>query len=112
MAAHTDPPPGDSPDDTPWCSQEEFDNTLKSIVADHAPRVFAVWQVYRERIDGRIAGWGLAFEDHAFLVSTDRSLRMSLNRPEDALMGFHRGDDVRARVVWYDPAAVTVDEED
>ncbi len=112
MTAHTDPPPGEPGELHSWCEQEEFDQILRSIVADHAPRIFAVWQVYRERVDGRIAGWGMAFDDHAYLVSVDRTLRMSLNHPEEALLGFHRGDDVRARLVWYDPNAATADDEE
>lgn len=49
----------------PICDEAEFAQEIAELVAAEAPRLFAVVQEYGERVDGRIAAWGLAFEDHA-----------------------------------------------
>ncbi|MBE9373219.1 hypothetical protein IQ251_02035 [Saccharopolyspora sp. HNM0983] len=90
----------------PLC-EEEFAALLEGMVADFAPLVFAVVQEYGERIDGRIAAWGLAFDDRAEVVGVDSGLRMSLSTPERALRGFARGEHIRARLVWFNADAAT-----
>jgi hypothetical protein len=75
------------------------------MVADEAPRLFAVVQEYGERVDARIAAWGMAFEDHADL--TGGGTWMSTRSPETAVRRFTRGSDVHARLIWVDPAAAT-----
>ncbi|WP_298182858.1 hypothetical protein [Saccharomonospora sp.] len=98
------PDPSDIP---PLCDETEFAFELENMVADHAPRLFAVVQEYGDRVDARIAAWGIAFDDHAEVVSVERGLRMSLQAPENALRGFHFGSHIRARVVWFNPDAAT-----
>ncbi|SNR68065.1 hypothetical protein SAMN06265360_11495 [Haloechinothrix alba] len=93
----------------PLCDEETFAAILSGIVADEAPRLFAVVQEYGRRVDARIAGWGLAFDDRAEVVSIDGALRMKLNAPEEALRGFGFGSHVSGRLVWFDPDAVTPD---
>lgn len=97
---------------TPLCGEEEFAAFLENIVADEAPRLFAVVQEYGERVNVRIAAWGMAFDDHAEVVRVDRRLRMNLRAPENALRYFTQGGDIRARLVWFNPDAVTPDEDD
>lgn len=96
----------------PLCGEDEFASIMEGIVADEAPRLFAVVQVYGERIDGRIAGWGMAFADHAEVVSVERGLRMSLPAPENALRIFKFGSHIRARLVWFNRDAATSTEDD
>jgi hypothetical protein len=91
----------------PLCDEPQFAEILEGMVADAAPRVFAVVQVYGERVDARIAAWGLAFDDHAEVVAVDRGLRMSLQAPENALPGFTWGTHIHARLVWFNPDAAT-----
>lgn len=62
--------------------------------------------------DGRIAAWGLAFDDHAEVVSVERTRRMSLQAPENALRLFKFGSHIRARLVWFNPDAATPAEDD
>lgn len=81
----------------PLGEEPEFAAILEGMVADEAPRVFAVVQEYGQRVDGQIAAWGMAFSDHAEVVSVDGRLRMSLKAPESALRGFHFGTHIRAR---------------
>jgi hypothetical protein len=91
----------------PMCVEERFAGLLDNMAADEAPKLFAIFQEYGERVDARIAGWGLAFENHAEVFSTDSQLRMSLSEPENALRGFTFGSHIRARLVWVDPNAAT-----
>jgi hypothetical protein len=77
------------------------------MVADSAPRVFAVVQAYGDRVDARIAAWGIAFDDHAEVVAVDGGLRMNLQAAEHALRGFKWGSDITARLVWVNPDAAT-----
>ncbi len=87
--------------------EPEFAAIVESTVADEAPRVFAIVQEYGERVDGRIAAWGMAFDDHAEVVAVAHGMRGSLRTPEDALRLFNRGSHIRARLVWFNPDAVT-----
>ncbi|MGH3620725.1 MAG: hypothetical protein ACRDQ5_02920, partial [Sciscionella sp.] len=92
---------------TPLCDEPEFVAILESMVADEAPRLFAVVQEYGDRVDGQIAGWGIAFTDHAEVISVTRRMRMSLQTPETALRLFNLGSHIRARLVWFNPDAAT-----
>lgn len=91
----------------PLCDEEEFSVLVDEMVADEAPHLFAVVQEYAERVDGRIAAWGIAFEDHAEVVSVDRGMRMSLQSPECAVRRFARRPCITARLVWVKPEAAT-----
>jgi hypothetical protein len=96
----------------PMCGEGLFAQIMEEMVADSAPRVFAVVQEYGERVDMRIAGWGLAFPDHARAVSVDDAFFMKSSAPEDTLSGFRCGSHVTPRLVWVDPAAATPGEND
>lgn len=107
---HRNPLDGFVPDPSgmqPLCGETEFATELESMVADEAPRLFAVVQEYGERVDAQIAAWGMAFDDHAEVVSVERGLRMSLREPDQALRGFNFGSHIRARLVWFNPDAAT-----
>jgi hypothetical protein len=87
------------------CDEREFAAILEQMVADEAPRLFAVVQEYGDRVDGRIAAWGMAFADHVEVISVERTRRMSLRTPENALRLFRFGSHIRARLVWFTPDA-------
>ncbi|MGH3493530.1 MAG: hypothetical protein ACRDQ1_09870 [Sciscionella sp.] len=91
----------------PLCDEAQFAMILDEMVADAVPRLFAVVQEYGQRVDGRIAAWGMAFDDRAEVVAVERGLRMSLRAPEDALRAFSWGSHIRARVVWTNADAAT-----
>jgi hypothetical protein len=97
---------------TPLCDEPRFAAFLAEMVVGEAPRLFAVVQVYGERVDVRTAGWGMAFDDHAEVVSVDHKSRMSLHAPEDALRLFTFGSHIRARLVWFNPDAATLADTD
>lgn len=96
----------------PLCDEAEFAAILESMVADEAPRLFAIVQEYGERADARIAAWGMAFDDHAEVVSQVSGMRASLRAPEHALRRFNLGSHIRARLVWFNADAVTSAEGD
>ncbi|HEU0127455.1 MAG TPA: hypothetical protein VFQ48_02460 [Pseudonocardiaceae bacterium] len=87
----------------PLCSEAEFTEEMGELVADEAPRLFAVVQEYGTRVDGRIAAWGMAFEDHAEVVAVNGGLRLSLGSPERATRLFARRPSITATVVWVTP---------
>ena len=88
----------------PLGDEPRFAEILAGMVADFAPRVFAVVQVYGERVDGRIAAWGMTFEDHVKMFAVDGWSPMTVQAPEDALSGFAWGKHITTRLVWVDPA--------
>jgi hypothetical protein len=68
----------------PLCGREEFAELLGGMVADGAPRLFAVVQEYGDRVDGRIAAWGMAFEDRAEVVGVDGFRPARVTSPDRA----------------------------
>lgn len=93
----------------PLTDEATFAGILASIVADAAPRVFAVMQEYGDRVDARVVAWGLDFGDSAAVVDPDGGLTMRLGRAEDCLRAFRFGSHISARLVRYDPSAATPD---
>ncbi|MFE0023165.1 hypothetical protein [Amycolatopsis sp. NPDC059021] len=89
------------PLDTP----EGFDEAVAEMVAEDAPRLFAVVQVYGDRVDARVGAWGMAFENRAEVVTPDGRRRLVLGAPERALRWFARPANVTAHLKWVDPAA-------
>lgn len=97
----------------PLCGEEEFTGLLENMVADEAPRLFAIVAEYGQRVDGVIAAWGMAFTDHSEVVSVDGRIRIRLlQAPQSASRHFHLGTHVRARLVWFSPDAATPAEND
>ena len=87
----------------PMCGEEEFTRLMSEMVAEEAPRLFALVQEIGDRVDGRIAAWGLAFKDSAEVVGVAPGTHMSLRSTESAVRWFSRGEDVQARLVWLSP---------
>ena len=81
-------------------TEEEFAQEVAELVADEAPRVFALVQEYGERVDGRVIAWGMAFDDHAEVVGVHRRLRGSFTSAERARRAFSRR--AKIRLVWVD----------
>jgi hypothetical protein len=89
---------------TPMCGEEEFAALMAEMVNDEAPRLFAVVQELGERVDGRIAAWGMAFDDHAALVR-DRGGFLSVSSPDRARSLLGRAPGITAHLVWVAPSA-------
>src|SRR5213082_1202179 len=97
---------------SPVCDEPEFAEILREMVAHEAPRLFAVVQEYGVRVDARIAAWGIAFADHAEVVSVERARRMSLAAADSALSLFSFGTRIRARLVWVNADVATAEASD
>lgn len=83
----------------PW-NEATFTDLIDDIVAESAPRAFAVVQVYGDRRDARIAAWGLAWEEQVEIVGVGGGARMCFRSLERACWILSRADDVSARLVW------------
>jgi hypothetical protein len=85
------------------CDRAEFDELIDEMVAEDAPRMFAIVQERGDRLDARVAAWGMAFEDYAALVSADGGLQLSLPSAERGALHYNRHAGITARVVWIYP---------
>jgi len=86
---------------TPLGTEEEFVAMIDELVADDVPRVFALVEECGERADGWVIAWGMAFEDHAELVSVRRGMHGHFQSAENARRAFARRRKVR--LVWATP---------
>jgi hypothetical protein len=84
----------------PLCDREEFTATLQDLVTDTAPRLFAVVQEYGDRVDGRVAAWGMAFEDYAEVISVEGHRRLRAPSPAHALRAYRLGARIVSGVMW------------
>lgn len=87
------------------CGEEEFAELIDEMVSDEAPRLFAVVAEVGERVDGEIAGWGLAFADHTVVMCGGGRSWLNVRSPERACRLLSHAPDVSARLVWVDPPA-------
>ncbi|NYI06019.1 hypothetical protein [Allostreptomyces psammosilenae] len=81
-----------------------YEQELRAMVTDMAPRLFAVVQEYGERQDARIAAWGLAFRDHVEVVGCGGAYHLNLASTDSAARLFVRPQ-TRSRILWLDEAA-------
>lgn len=93
----------------PLCDETEFAELIEEMVADEAPRLFAIVQEYGERVDARLAGWGMWFGDRA--VAFDVSGRtMIMSTVESTLRLFRANPLVTPRAYWTGPEPSTVNQ--
>jgi hypothetical protein len=91
--------------EAPLCNEWEFAALVEGLVADFAPRLFALVEEEGERVDGRVFAWGMAFEDRAEVVGADRAIRGSFSSADSAHLVFSRCG--KMRLVWFNPDAAT-----
>jgi hypothetical protein len=89
----------------PQWTDDEFDEEIRSLVTDTAPRVFAVVQVYGEREDGRVAAWGFAHDDEEGgevfdVVGVEGNVRLRLRSLARLGRYFARDPLISVRVEW------------
>ncbi|MGH3718564.1 MAG: hypothetical protein ACRDRI_06920 [Pseudonocardiaceae bacterium] len=92
-------------DEPPLCDEAEFAAEVEGLVADDAPRLFALVEEAGVRVDARIVAWGMPFADHADVVGVIRSTGRRFSSPERAHQAFSRRGTMR--LVWYNPDAAT-----
>ena len=84
---------------------EEFAAVMRQLAEQQAPRLFAVVEEYGERREARVAGYGLAYPDHADVNSVEGDFRLSSGSPENARAIFEvssRSSGSRTHLVWLD----------
>jgi len=81
-------------------TEEEFEDALQRLATEYAPALFAVAQVYGDKVDGRIAAWGMAFDDHVEVVSVDTGTTGHLGSVDGVLRWFGTAPNVTTRLIW------------
>ncbi|MGH3855000.1 MAG: hypothetical protein ACRDR6_16195 [Pseudonocardiaceae bacterium] len=92
-------------DEPPLCDEAEFAAEVEGLVADFAPRLFALVEEAGVRVDGRIVAWGMTFEDHADVVGVLKPITRRFRCAERAHQAFSRRGKIR--LIWYNPDAAT-----
>lgn len=105
MSHTTDVPPA-AGSAQPGADDTEFTTLVAEMVADQAPRVFAVVLEYGEQIDAQIIGWGMALDEGAYVTSVDGKNQYLLAEPENALKYVPRHAHTTPHLVWASPARV------
>lgn len=84
----------------PLYGSAEFTELVTGMVTDHAPRVFAVVEEYGTRVDARVVGWGLAYDDHVDVIGVHGTVHLGAAAPDKVLSRFGWGDRLTAHIVW------------
>jgi hypothetical protein len=84
----------------PGAAATDFMTLVAEMVADQAPRLFAVVLEFGDESEGRVAAWGMAFDDHAYMTTADGRNQYALAEPENALRYVRRHPDITPHLVW------------
>lgn len=87
----------------PLCSEEKFAEMVAGMVADNAPRLFAIVAEYGDRVDAKCAAWGMAFEDCVYAVDVPSNGLHIAQTVESVLRRFRVSAHVTPRLVWANP---------
>jgi hypothetical protein len=102
-----DQQPHEPTDPQTLADETEFANLITSMVADHAPRMFAIVLEHGDHLDAAITAWGLALNGSAYAVTADGKNQYLLAAPEQALQYVRRTANTTPHLVWVEPAAAT-----
>ncbi|PSL56498.1 hypothetical protein B0I31_103247 [Saccharothrix carnea] len=83
-----------------------MNESMRTLAAGEAPRLFAIVEEYGDTEDIRVAGYGLAYEDRAEVNSVEGDFHLSSQSPEHARSLFEISSESagvrRAHLVWLD----------
>jgi hypothetical protein len=83
-----------------------FAALLREVAQEDAPQLFAIVEEYGEQADARVAGYGLAYDDHVDVNSVEGDFRLNSQSPESALSLFEVStadkEVKRLHLVWLD----------
>ncbi|MFC0105550.1 hypothetical protein [Kibdelosporangium aridum] len=82
--------------------QPDFTKDVKEMVADHAPRRFAVVLVHGDQVDAEIFAWGIALEVGSYMTTVDGKRQYSMTSADGALKYAPRRPDLTPQLVWAD----------
>ncbi|WP_433271858.1 hypothetical protein ACQPZF_14145 [Actinosynnema sp. CS-041913] len=95
----------DRPAPEPKWGEEEFAHVMREMAMGEAPRLFSIVEEYGERIDARVAGYGLAYETGVEVNSVEGDFHLKSESPESARRLFELSAQLRGartHVVWVD----------
>jgi hypothetical protein len=90
------------PSTMPSLTEDQWAAYTQAMISD-PPRRFAIMQEWGERVDGRLAAWGVAYDHGIEVIDAESSTRFQLETPNLALLAYTRLPHVKASVVWIDP---------
>jgi hypothetical protein len=83
--------------------EESFSRQVIEMVANEAPRRFSLVEEIGERQDAVIVAWGIAFSDHAEVVSAAHDgTRAIFSSAEHARRRLSSREKIKIRLVWLD----------
>jgi hypothetical protein len=94
---------GDSDPGSLPITQEEYAESVRQLVAESAPRRFAIVQDWGTRYDARVAAWGLLMDERTQIIDADAGPRMTMDSIRLALTLYAQAPHVTVRVHWIDP---------
>ncbi|CAM3878026.1 hypothetical protein KIPE111705_29375 [Kibdelosporangium persicum] len=80
--------------------EADFAKDVAEMVADHAPRLFAIVLEYGTQVDARIAAWGMELDEGAYMTTVDGRRQYALADAEGALRYIRGNPDTTPRLVW------------
>ncbi|MFC6088232.1 hypothetical protein [Saccharothrix lopnurensis] len=92
----------------PLWSPEEFADIMRELAREEAPRLFAIVEEYGDRVDARVAGYGVAFAGRVDANSVEGNFPLRTESAEGARKVFEIGSrprGVRVHLVWLDDSA-------
>nr|CEL14300.1 hypothetical protein [Kibdelosporangium sp. MJ126-NF4]CTQ88667.1 hypothetical protein [Kibdelosporangium sp. MJ126-NF4] len=73
------------------------------MVADQAPKVFAVVLEFGEQTDAQVVAWGMTLDDGAYMTTVDGRNQFMLAEPENALKYVPSRSNITPHLVWANP---------
>ncbi|WP_168211458.1 hypothetical protein [Actinosynnema sp. ALI-1.44] len=90
--------------------QAAYQERIEALVREQAPRLFAaVVTKLDATVDCRVAGWGMEFDDGAYMVTPGASNHLVLTEAEHALNYIREAPGATKSIVWVAPAAPAAD---
>jgi hypothetical protein len=84
-------------------NEKTFTRLVRQMVEHEAPRRFALVEEIGERKDAEIIAWGIAFDDHAEVVSAAHDgVRAIFSSAERAQQRLSNHEKIKVRLVWID----------
>lgn len=90
---------------SPIGNEKEFAREIGRMVAEEAPRLFALCEELGDRADAVTVAWGMSFDDFAEVVSAAHDgVRGIFSSAERARKRLSSGEKIKIRLVWVDEA--------
>lgn len=92
----------DSTPTSPGANEHDFTRDVREMVAEHAPRRFALVLEYGDKFDAEVYAWGIALDVAAYMTTVDGKNQYSMASAEGAVKYAPRRPNVTPHLVWVD----------